>query len=574
MNSRAVASPNRKGRVIAFFIIVFLLLGLWIAQRTLHIFPFHNYNLGQQIYTQGLTSSGEPLQGRTEGDIDFKDAQFNCAQCHRYSGYGSSEGGNYVLPITSSSLFNPRNLSRTDLFEKLFTESQSKLFWARMRSAYQRPAYTDESLATAIRDGIDPSGRKLSPLMPRYKLNNSDMASLVSYLKKLSSQNDPGVDDHSIHFATVVSKDVNVDEKNAMLSTITKFVDWLNLATKGNLSHPKYSMNYRSDFLKSFRNWQHDTWEISENPEKWPEELAALYEKKPVFALVGGMVKGDWTPIHEFCEKNHIPCLFPMTDLPAIEQPNHYSIYFNEGLLLEAKTIARYLLKDNGPKTGSIVQFYCNDAAGKMPANALTKALGAKELTIESIPVKDLENFRTEVSNYVKNHSNIDSVVVWPGLLGDSVLSELGLQTGAMNRIFLPSRLVPSKLDTISAALLPKLYFSYPYDLPSVYHPHAFRANAWMDGRGLPLTNQKIQFNAYYAMYLLEYSVGHVVEHFSRDYLLEFLESEAESSINPGIFPKLSLGPAQRFASKGAYVVQLDATGKQPINPVSPWIVP
>ncbi|ESS66724.1 hypothetical protein MGMO_177c00150 [Methyloglobulus morosus KoM1] len=553
-----------------------LLVGLWVGQRTYHFFPFDKSKIGEQIYTLGITSSGDPLEGRTEGDIEFTDAHFNCAQCHRHSGYGSSEGGNFVMPITSSSLFNPRSYSRTDLFKKLFTESQSKQFWARMRSAYQRPAYTDVSLAAAIREGIDPSGRKLSPLMPRYKMNDTDMAGLVSYLKKLSSQNDPGVDEHSLYFATVVSKDANVDDKNAMLSTITKFFEWLNLATKGNLDHPNYSMNYRSDFLKSFRNWEHNTWELSENPDEWPKELAAYYEKKPVFALVGGMVKGDWTPIHKFCEKNRIPCLFPITDLPANEQASHYSIYFNEGLRLEAKTIAQYLSKDDVlTEPRSIVQFYSDEAQGEIPAKVLEQGLGAKKgIVTGSIRLTNLENFRQELSNYLQKYPQTDTIVVWPGTLDDVIMTELESQTGSIKRVFLPSALVPSNLDKFSEDLIQKLYFSYPYDLPSVYHPHAFRARAWMDTRKIPWINPRIQLNTYYALYLLEYGVEHVVEHFSRDYLIEFLEHEAEASINPGVFPRLSLGPEQRFASKGAYIVQLESSGEQLIKPVSSWIVP
>jgi Periplasmic binding protein/Cytochrome c len=569
-------SPTTKRRLITVFTFLLLLVGLWVGKWTYHFFPFDKSKMGEKIYTQGITSTGDPLQGRTEGDIEFTDAHFNCAQCHRHSGYGSSEGGNFVMPITSSSLFNPRSYSRTDLFKKLFTESQSKQFWARMRSAYQRPAYTDASLATAIREGVDPSGRKLSPLMPRYKMNDTDMAGLVSYLKKLSSQNDPGVDEQSLYFATVVSKGVNVDDKSAMLLTITKFFEWLNLATKGNLDHPNYSMNYRSDFLKSFRNWEHNTWELSENPDEWPKELAAYYEKKPVFALVGGMVKGDWTPIHKFCEKNRIPCLFPITDLPANEQASHYSIYFNEGLRLEAKTIAQYLSKDNVPTgLGSIVQFYSDEAQGQIPAKVFEQRLNAKKggLTV-SIPVKNQENFRLELSKYLKEHPQTEAIVVWPGTMGESVLPELAAQAGSIKLVFLPSQFVPSDPAKVSSGLTQKLYFSYPYDLPTVYHPHAFRARAWMDTRKLPWINPRIQLNTYYALYLMEYGVEHVVEHFSRDYLIEFLEHEAESSINPGIFPRLSLGPEQRFASKGAYIVQWDSSTEGHLKPLTDWIVP
>jgi len=63
-----------------------------------------------------------------------------------------------------------------------------------------------------------------------------------------------------------------------------------------------------------------------------------------------------------------------------------------------------------------------------------------------------------------------------------------------------------------------------------------------------------------------------MVDNFSGEYLIETIEHEAETSINPGVFPRLSLGPGQRFASKGTYIVRLsrDAT----VMPVSDWIVP
>jgi hypothetical protein len=574
MDSRLPSSARIRGLI--FSLIILPLIGFWIARQDFNFLPFDNAVLGEQIYNRGIGSSGEPLEGQTEGDIAFKDSHFNCAQCHRRSGYGSSEGGNYVLPITGDSLFNPRNFDRADLFKKLFKESQSKLFWARMRSSYQRPAYTDESLARAIREGIDPSGRKLSPLMPRYKINDRDMAGLTAYLKNLSSHNDPGVDENTIYFATVVSKNVNTDSKNAMLSIIAKFIEWLNLETKGNLDHPNFSPNYRSDFAKAFRIWNHEVWELSDNPEEWSKELAAYYKKKPVFALIGGMVEGEWRPIHEFCEENKVPCLFPLTQMPPAEQSGHYSVYFNQGVLLEAKAIAKYLLKEKSAEPATpMAVLYSDDAEGSNPAKVFSQMLNAdKTRTVESIPVKDMESFRREWAKYVGNHPKAGTVIVWPGKLKGAILSELAVQSQKIDRIFLPSELLQADLTRLPQEMLPKLYFSYPYELPTAYHPHAFRVRAWMNTRKLEISDARIQFNTYYALNLLQYSLEHVVDHFSRNYLLEYIEHEAENALNPGTFPRLSLGPEQRFASKGAYLVQLDGSGEQSVKPVSSWIVP
>jgi hypothetical protein len=360
------------------------------------------------------------------------------------------------------------------------------------------------------------------------------------------------------------------------LSTIAKYVEWLNLETKGNQDHPNFSPSYRSDFAKAFRIWNHEVWELSDNPAEWPKELATYYQKKPVFALIGGMAEGSWAPIHEFCEKYKVPCLFPLTQTPSVAQPGHYSVYFNQGLLLEAKAMAKYLLKEKKPDPAApIAVFHSDDVEGSDPAKAFAQALDAdKTFAVESISVKDMENFRAEWAKFVESHPRIGTIVVWPGKLKGAILNELAVQSQKIARVFLPSELLQADLTGLPKEIMSKFYFSYPYELPTAYHPHTFRIRAWMNTRKLEISNPRIQFNTYYALNLLQYSLEHVVDHFSRDYLLEYIEHEAENALNPGTFPRLSLGPEQRFASKGAYLVQLAGPEEQSVKPVSPWIVP
>ena len=63
-------------------------------------------------------------------------------------------------------------------------------------------------------------------------------------------------------------------------------------------------------------------------------------------------------------------------------------------------------------------------------------------------------------------------------------------------------------------------------------------------------------------------------EDYYRDYLIERIERESEKDLNPGIYPRLALGPTQRFASKGAYIVRLDPEKPGQLVAVSDWIVP
>lgn len=357
-----------------------------------------------------------------------------------------------------------------------------------------------------------------------------------------------------------------------MLSTITKYVDWLNFETVGNQNHPNFSPNFRSDLAKGFRIWKHVVWELSDNPNAWPNELANYYRQQPVFALISGMVDGSWQPIHEFCEKNKLPSLFPFTPLPVTDQVNHYSVYFNQGLTLEAKVIAQYIAKQ---KSQPIIQIYADEAEGAIPAKVFTQSLNtANNWPIENFAVANLDQFHSDWKQLIKSHGHLGAVVIWPGKNKSAILAEVEADINNIDQVFLPSTVLRDDYKNHWKESASKLIFSYPNELPSTYTPHAFRVRAWMNTRKLEITNPALQFNTYYALNILQYGLEPIVDHFSRDYLLESIEHEAENALNPGTYPRLSLGPDQRFASKGAYLVKLDLTGEQLITPLTEWIVP
>jgi hypothetical protein len=83
-----------------------------------------------------------------------------------------------------------------------------------------------------------------------------------------------------------------------------------------------------------------------------------------------------------------------------------------------------------------------------------------------------------------------------------------------------------------------------------------------------------VQLNTFFALSVVDHALMHVLENFSRDYLIESIENEAENGLNPGVYPHLSLAPGQRFASKGAYIVRFSPHAAGGLEPVSTWIVP
>ncbi|MDO9386473.1 MAG: hypothetical protein Q7T65_07180 [Thiobacillus sp.] len=54
---------------------------------------------------------------------------------------------------------------------------------------------------------------------------------------------------------------------------------------------------------------------------------------------------------------------------------------------------------------------------------------------------------------------------------------------------------------------------------------------------------------------------------------IERIEQMAETSLSPSIYPRLSLGPGQRFASRGGYILGFPHGAATPV-PVSDWLIP
>lgn len=534
--------------------------------------------LGERLYVEGLLASGDRVNALTQGDVPIS-GKFSCGDCHRKSGYGASEGGVYVLPITAKSLYEPRELNRAQNFTKLFKEDQSKLFWARMRSPRMRPAYTDATLAQVIRTGIDPSGRDLHPLMPRYQIPDQDMRNVVAYLKQLSVTADPGVDERKFYFAVVIAGKVDKAKREAVLTTTHQFAKWMNLETSGNARNPAFSPHYRSDFIKSARAWDVAVWELDGPPETWKRQLAAYYKERPVFAVIGGVVEGPWSPFQRFCEEEKLPCLFPHTDLPE-KDGAHYSVHWTRGLALEAELIGHYLQQSSlstspsaTPPSIRVLQIYVDGAFGNIPADALASRLGAPPFEVEKRSFSDIASLERELNRAISASKPYDVLVLWPGEYTEAIVQWLlAKPRNPVPRIFFPYKALENTLPKLPDWLLDRLYFSYPYDHPDAYHPNAFRVRSWMNSQGIKISHPNIQLSTYFSLNVLQYSLEEMVERFSREYLLENIERIVESAANPGVYPYLSLGPGQRFASRGGYIVKLSAAKR--LIPVNSWVIP
>jgi len=528
--------------------------------------------LGKRIYRDGLLPSGQPMRAVLQDDIAVDGTHLNCAVCHRWSGFGATEGAAFVPPITAGALYHPRDLNRADLFRKMYQEVQPKTRWLRARDPRVRPAYTDETLRIALREGKDPTGRALDPLMPRYQLSDDDIGHLIAYLKTLATTPAPGIDAEVIHFATVVTDGVAAAQREAMLDVMHAYMQRKNADTDAKRKRAGFSLYYKDEFVGAYREWKLHVWHLRGPGNTWRAQLDAYYRAQPVFAMLSGISTGMWEPVHTFCEEAEVPCLFPHTPLPGISSGGAYGFYFSKGLSGEAQALARYLAATQG---GLVVQVYRDRASGRVPAQALHQALhGNPNILLQD---EALSRDAPLTAGFWQRLAQQDPDAVWVLWLDAADMDTLVTAAESLEslpQIYLPASLIPALSASWPPHLDAKLFFTYPYTLPDQTLPRRYRVRAWLRSRRLALTHERIQLNTYFALSIADHALVHLVEHFSRDYFMESIEHETENALNPGVYPHLSLGPGQRFASKGSYIVQLSAAAPGGLQAVSGWIVP
>lgn len=509
---------------------------------------------GQRIYREGIGTNGQPLKAMAAAQTVLTGSNVACAICHRRSGFGTAEGPFNIRPIIAPALFEEQSIVVRS--PRIKAQLGTRL----------RPPYTPELLARAIRAGTDAAGEPLDPVMPRYAMSEQDLKAITAYLSTLSAKSSPGVDAEEIHFATVIQPGVKPLDKQVMLDVMQAFVQ--------DKSGEARSDARRRDagtqrMYRAFRKWVLHVWELTGPADGWRSQLEAFYKAQPVFALVGGLGGASWQPIHDFAEAQEIPSVFPLIDLPVTSGTNDYNFYFSKGLSLDAAVLAKYLR--DGQQPARVVQIYRSGGAGATAASAFRSAMPEGAL-LDDIVLDE----RTDLAALWRTvaERKATAVVSW--------VDEQDMKTLAQHRdgnLQLPWYLSYAMLgDRLPADDLMKkaglVRVVYPTDLPPKHESRLLRSRIWMHNKNIPMIDEALQVNTQFAMTVLSDGIGHIMDSFSRDYFVERVEHVVTQTPMPSLYQSVSLGPGQRFASKGGHVVELEPGERTRLKDLSGWIIP
>lgn len=514
---------------------------------------------GRRLYRDGVLHSGEILQARVAGGATLAAQQAACQNCHRRSGLGTSEGGRVVPSIAGETLFRPRQSDRP----LGVTTTPS--------AAGARPAYRSASLARALRDGVDPAGRALSELMPRYDLDAPTLEALSRYIRTLSARNPAGVTAQEMHLATIITPDVPLSERRAVVDVMEAAIRDHNAEIRRETKRGERPVMGHSRAYRAFRKWRLHVWELHGPSDTWSGQLDSALQAQPVFAVVSGVGRGNWQPIHDFCEHREVPCLFPGTDRPPAETA-FYSLYLSRGIALEADIVAHEIAQAGKGGDRKVVQVYLDNDEGRARAQELRRSLAlVPSVRLFDRPLPVVAPAPVLSRGMWVNGGQAD-LVFWLGRTELATLRTGDRLQHDIGAIYLSSSLLGGP-DGVPTALRPSARLVHPYDLPDRWLPRRAQLEQWLRGHHLTLTEERVQANTYLAMNLFAKALKHVREPFSRDYLVERIEHATENSAWRSVYRELSLGAnAQRFASKGGYVITW--TGVEALQLDGRWVVP
>jgi len=513
---------------------------------------------GARIYHDGVLPSGAPMRGLVQGDIALSGQQVTCGWCHRRSGLGATEGQEVVPAVTGDILYAPLRTptSKPPLAPVL------------------RPPYTDATLKRAIRDGIGADGEPFDPLMPRYPLDDRQLDLLVAYLKTLNTAPDPGVDDKTIHFATIVSDGVEPARRKAFLDVLEAFFAQKNVETRNESRRAAHAPRHKAWAYEPYRKWDLHVWTLAGAPESWPAQLAAEQAERPVFAVISGLVDGPWQPVHDFCEAQALPCLFPSTDLPATAAPGFYTVYLSRGLGLEADVATRHLA-DEGLLDGPLVQVYrANAPRSQAPAERFAAQVRARggdvtEIAIPAGAAPDADRWQA-----IAGQAAGGVLVAWLDGADLQGLWASGAAAG-LRRLYLSTALYGETPGAMPAAVRERARLVHAHALPAVRSRLLVRSTGWLRAKGVYAPQAlREQANAFFALSLTGGALRVMRGFFVRDYLIEKLEHMTENATYTSIYERTAIAPGQRFASHGAYITRFDPAADDALIAVTDWIVP
>jgi ABC-type branched-subunit amino acid transport system substrate-binding protein len=446
---------------------------------------------GRALFLTGQINAPPPYALVGAGDVRVPATAIPCASCHGHDGRGRAERG-----------IEPPNIT------------WSALSASNGGSGPKRPPYSETSVIRAITMGIGADGNRLDPVMPRFQLTSGDAAALLTYLKRLGTLPQPGLDDHALMLGTVV-----VGPDAAVGSVLSAYFAKIN--RDGGLFGRQLGL--RTEKLAA--------------GETAGRGIARLIKSDAIFAVLAPDTAGDERGVIATADADGMPVIGPLTSNAQAAPRSRYVFYLNGGMAAEARALAGFAT--TLPGSPSIVD------DGTSSWHAVAVAAAATLSAAGHIPrlwsLDDLARIPSP------------GPVLW---FADQAPDQREL--GTRTALLVPRALAAEVLSHGASA---QTWIAFAAGQPDVTQDAEaeFRALAARNGQGAE--DRPSQCQALAAAKILMEALRRAGRDVTRERLVDALETLQD--FHTGLIPPVSYSATRRIGSAGAWIVPF--AGGEPI---------
>jgi ABC-type branched-subunit amino acid transport system substrate-binding protein len=483
---------------------------------------------GRQIYSTGVPVNGVPLTASVgEPAMDVPASILKCSNCHGSDGRGKAEGG-----------VTPANIRWEEL-----TKPSTSGPAGRRRSAYSR-----KLLVRAISLGIDASGNRLDPAMPRYRLTHEQAADLVAYLEVLGREADPGVTANALKIGVVLPPANGHGSARGIRDVIAAF------SLQVNEQGGPYGRQLQFAFVSA------------------PGDVATragairdFVEAEQPFALISSYVTGCEEEIGRYLDENKVPLIGPIA-LNAADGPSRHRYVFHllAGLAGQGEALARFATQRPELKHSAALLVH-------REGDDVAKETIGKRLIAAGWPApRDVvltENSTPDWSALLRDGS-ADAVFWFAPARGLDQLYRAAASAGSYPFLFAPNVLAGPELLSAPPGFAGRIFCSFP-TLPSD-QTSAGRSEFLKLAGEAPPSDGGFSRMALSSAKLLVRGLQQAGKEVSREKLVEILE--ALYDYNTEQTPAVTFTQNRRIGAGGVHVVGIDLQRKSVVLP-STWVL-
>ncbi len=447
---------------------------------------------------------------------------FPCVNCHLAGGSGQFEGGVRSADISWFSL--------------------TKEFRGVRPSGRVHPGYNDDSIATAVRRGVDPSGNRLDPAHPRYEMEPEDLGDLVAYLKIMGREPVPGVSDNQVNVGFLLPVTGPLAEAGREVrALLSGYFEEVN--AKGGIYNRKLVLTPLP-------------FDPSEE-ERSIEAVREAVESEEVFCFLANVGIGAEDNAARFLSDRRVPVLVPLLSAPEGGYGSgRYTFHVFAGIREQARVMVDFLADRGMAPGGRIGLLYAEDGSGRGGAAGAKEQAKKRGLAPAAEAPFSPATFSAGDAASLFEKERIGAILYFGGPQ-EALAFAREAERRAWRPIFLaPAPMVGNALLSAPREFLRSAFLTSPMGKPDVSSKRMEEFFRLEEKYGEGRRHRAFQYLAFSGAVLLEEGLKRSGNGVTRE---KFVDSIGNVwKLETGVTPPLTYTPNRRVGSLGAAILKID----------------